>query len=94
MDAWYNVTVQDFDDNGGLSMMTLYYRNSPFAALQDIFPAHVWEPWCFRRAARGIYKGNEDSYAGNYFASLESALRIMHYSTLLLRCYGIGSGQY
>src|SRR5688500_6705904 len=47
VDDWYNVTVEDFQDNKGGRLLQDHYSNSPSRALQVIYPEHDWMLWRF-----------------------------------------------
>lgn len=48
MSDWYNVSKQDFADNGGSSLLNTYYNEKPSRAVMEIFPSHKWDIWKFR----------------------------------------------
>jgi hypothetical protein len=43
MEDWYNVTAEDFRQNGLSSLLHSRYSNSPEAAIRECFPNYKWE---------------------------------------------------
>jgi len=43
MDDRYKLTREDIDNNGGASLLTKYYHNSPSRALMNVYPEHNWD---------------------------------------------------
>lgn len=60
MDDWYNVTQEDIHIFGGAAFLHQYYNNSPFKALQSVYPEHSWMPWKFGQTPKGIWDKTEN----------------------------------
>ena len=52
MEDWYQVTQDDFNENGGENLLACY-KDSPFSTLIGVFPEHNWMLWRFQSAPKG-----------------------------------------
>lgn len=55
LDDWYKVRYGDYIAHHGGGML-LCYKNSPFKALQTIYPEHDWHGWLFRVCGKDYWK--------------------------------------
>jgi hypothetical protein len=53
---WYSVKADDFRKNYGLGLLSSYYRDSPVAALQELYPEEKWLPWLFSSCPNGYWR--------------------------------------
>lgn len=56
MQDWYCVPLAQIKKEGGVGIMTKYYKNSVSAALAEAFPEHIWEEWKFGQTPRGFWR--------------------------------------
>jgi hypothetical protein len=52
---WYNVKLADVIHGSGGSLLNHYYNNSLYNALQQLYPEHMWLPWRFDKAPKGLW---------------------------------------
>lgn len=72
MDDWYNITNDDIRKNGGSALFCEYYGGSPSAALQSVYPEHVWLLWKFQNLPKGYWEDLE--HQQSFFRWLEKEL--------------------
>ena len=60
MDDWYKVTKLDFERNGGMALLNVYYEGSILRAVQSIYPEHNWTPWKFARVSNGFWDSKKN----------------------------------
>ena len=48
LDDWYNIRLEDITDNGGRSLLSNYYDNSPFKLIKSVYPQHTWKQSNFK----------------------------------------------
>ena len=71
---WYRITVRDFCDNRGGSVLTQIYHGSPQAGVQELYPNYDWKPWKFRSAGNGWWKFKKNRR--HFILSLQNKLKI------------------
>jgi len=71
MDDWYNVTARQILKRGG-SFVRYYYNDSPYKALQTIFPDHDWKRWKFKTVSMGYWTKKENQL--EFFDELKETL--------------------
>lgn len=77
MDEWYNVSAEDFRQNGMAAILKSAYANSPESAVRECFPNHKWDSEKFgnnlkrQRQVFEIAKGifGENNVIWNYTSS-------------------------
>ena len=55
MEDWYNVSVEDIKDHGGVLLLKKLYKGSLYYALSSVFPDHSWLAWKFSRVPFGFW---------------------------------------
>lgn len=53
MDDWYNLSKEDIQKHGGTGFLNSNYNNSPYKALQCVYPEHNWMLWRFHIVPSG-----------------------------------------
>jgi len=61
IEDWYRVTVEDIHEHGGVRLLNGYYNDSPYQALQTIYPQHNWLGWKFGLAPKGFWDKRENT---------------------------------
>lgn len=60
---WYKVDTSVAKQKGGSYLLQRYYNDSLADALQVVFPAHTWLPWCFAHVPRRFWKDSKNCSA-------------------------------
>ena len=47
MESFYELTIKDVQDNGGMSLLATDFDNSLSDTIMATFPEHKWQPWRF-----------------------------------------------
>ena len=61
MDDWYKITMKDFHNNYGHTMMANYYNCSPINFILKVYPDYKWLMWKFNSVLKGYWK-NKDNH--------------------------------
>jgi hypothetical protein len=56
MEDWYNITIQQINNNYGGSLMVLKYNSSPIQFLRDVFPDYEWLEWKLNNTTSGYWE--------------------------------------
>jgi hypothetical protein len=59
LDDWYQYTSDTFEEYRG-STLLMYYSNSHFRLLKEMFPQHDWMEWKFKNAPQGFWQSKEN----------------------------------
>jgi len=60
---WYKITIEDFQQNKGSTLLSLY-NNSPIAILKNVVdPDYDWKPWLFSTTPMGFWNARENRRA-------------------------------
>lgn len=74
LDDWYNITKDQIDKHGGAGLLAQCYNNSPWGALEAVYPEHEWQPWRYQKAPREYWK--DEANFKKMFEWLERQLNI------------------
>jgi len=61
MEDWYSVTIHDFQQNRGGTLIT-HYRGSPARAAIDLIPGRKWCEWKFHHVPSGFWEVGENRH--------------------------------
>ena len=59
MEDWYNVTLNDFTNNGGWKLVNLY-DNSHIKLIMSIYNEYDWLPWKFNSVPKGYWEDKQN----------------------------------
>ncbi|MBN4050257.1 hypothetical protein JYT28_00715 [Desulfobulbus sp. AH-315-M07] len=57
---WYKISVQDFEDNGGLGLLVSKYGGSPIEAVMNLVPRYSWKEWMFQHVPLKWWDSHEN----------------------------------
>jgi hypothetical protein len=100
-EKWSKLTLEDFNKNGGRSMVDHYYFNSPLQCLMSLYPLIHWKPWKFQSVPRNYWDNPKHSrdYADwladilnihaveDWYGIKLEDFRINHGTGMMISCY-------